>query len=145
MEDCPFCNATDQRGPVCLRCGKSLCEAGIKKLNSQRDELVKKYKVCYKTLKRVEKSIKNGSYERNNLPDDVVTILRRLPSPEKIEPIDIICIADSISRSKLEYYYQVATDIGKSLGEFARQEILKGYDNRDRLIELSKLKNGFLT
>ena len=145
MEDCPFCNATDQRGPVCLRCGKSLCEADIKKLNSQRDELFKKYIVCYKTLKRVEKSIKNGSYERNNLPDDVVTILRRLPSPEKIEPIDIICIADSISRSKLEYYYQIPTDIGKSLGEFARQEILKGYDNRDRLIELSKLKNGFLT
>ena len=107
--------------------------------------MIKKYKVCYKTLKRVEKSIKNGSYERNNLPDDVVTILRRLPSPEKIEPIDTIFIADSISRSKLEYYYQVPTDIGKSLGEFARQEILKGYDNRDRLIELSKFENGFLT
>jgi methionyl-tRNA synthetase len=60
MEDCPFCNATDQRGPVCLRCGKSLCEADIKKLNSQRDKLIKKYKVCYKTLKMVEKSIKNG-------------------------------------------------------------------------------------
>jgi len=144
MEDCLFCNATDQWGPVCLKCGKSLCEASIKKLNSQREELVKKYKVCYKTLKRVEKSIKNGSCERKDLPNDIVTILGRLPSPEKIEPIDIICIADSISRSKLEYYYQVATDFGKSLGEFARQEILKGYD-RNRLIELSRLKNVFLT
>lgn len=143
MEDCPLCNATDQWGPVCLKCGKSLCEASIKKLNSQREELVKKYLVCYKTLKRVEKSIKDGSYGRKGLPDDVVNILGKLPSPKKTEPIDIICIADSISRSKLEYYYQVPTDFGKSLGEFARQEILKGFDS-NRLIELSRLKNVFL-
>jgi len=143
MEDCPLCNATEQWGPVCLKCGKSLCEASIKKLNSQREELVKKYMVCYKTLKRVEKSIKDGSYERKDLPDAVVNILGKLPSPKKTEPIDIICIADSISRSKLEYYYQVPTDFGKSLGEFARQEILKGYDS-NRLIELSRLKNVFL-
>lgn len=143
MEDCPLCNATDQWGPVCLKCGKSLCEASIKKLNSQREELVKKYMVCYKTLKRVEKSIKDGSYERKGLPDAVVNILGKLPSPKKTEPIDIICIAVSISRSKLEYYYQVPTDFGRSLGEFARQEILKGYDS-NRLKELSRLKNVFL-
>jgi hypothetical protein len=124
-------------------CGKSLCESDIKKLNSQRNELVKKYKVCYKTLKKVEKSIKKGLYKGINLPDDIVTVLGRLPSPEKIELVDIICIADSISRSKLEYYYQIPIDTGKSLGEFVRQEILIGYDNKDRLTELSKLKNIF--
>ena len=143
MKDCPFCNATDQWRPVCLKCGKSLCEISIKKLNSQREELIKKYKVCYKTLKWVEKSIKDGSYERKDLSDDIVNILGRLPSPEEIELIDIICIANSISCSKLEYYYQVVTDFGKSLGEFVRQEILKGYDS-NRLIELSRLKNVFL-
>lgn len=143
MGNCLFCNATDQRGPVCLKCGKSLCEASIKKLNSQREELVKKYMVCYETLKRVEKSIMDGSYERKNLPDVVVNILGELPNPKKIEPIDIICIADSISRFRLEYYYQVPTDFGKSLGDFVRQEILKGYD-KDRLIELSGLRNVFL-
>lgn len=142
LKDCPLCNATDQWGPVCLKCGKSLCETSIKKLNSQREELVKKYMVCYKTLKKVEKSIKDGSYKRKDLPYDIVNILARLPSPKEIEPIDIICIANSISCSKLEYYYQVPTDFGKSLGEFTRQEILKGYD-RNRLIELSRLKNVF--
>ena len=143
MKDCPFCNAADQWGPICLMCGKSLCESDIIKLNSQRNELVKKYKVCYKTLKKVEKSIKKGLYKGINLPDDIVTVLGKLPSPEKIKPVDVICIADSISRSKLEYYYQVPIDTGKSLGEFARQEILKGCYNADRLIELSRLKYGF--
>ena len=143
MENCLFCNATDQWGSVCLKCGKSLCEDSIKKMNSQREELIKKYMVCYETLKRVEKSIKDGSYERKNIPDVVVNILGKLPNPKKIEPIDIICIADSISRSKLEYYYQVPTDSGKSLGDFVRQEILKDYD-RDRLRALSGLRNIFL-
>jgi len=130
-------------GPVCLKCGKSLCEASIKKLNLQREELVKKYIVCYKTLKRVEKSIKDGSCEQKNLSVADVDILGRLPNPKEIEPIDIICIADSISCSKLEYYYQVPTNFGKSLGEFVRQEILKGYD-KDRLRKLSGLRNIFL-
>jgi len=143
MGNCLFCNATEQWGPVCLKCGKSLCEASIKKLNLQREELVKKYIVCYETLKRVEKSIQDGSYERKNLPDVVVNILGKLPNPKKIEPIDIICIADSISRSILEYYYRVPTDFGKSLGDFVRQEILKGYD-KDRLIGLSGLRKVFL-
>ena len=143
MENCLFCNATDQWGSVCLKCGKSLCEDSIKKMNSQREELIKKYMVCYETLKRVEKSIKDGSYERKKLSDTNVDILGKLPNPKKIEPIDIICIADSISRSKLEYYYQVPTDSGKSLGDFVRQEILKDYD-RDRLRELSGLRNIFL-
>lgn len=142
MGNCLFCNAKDQWGPVCLSCGKSLCEGDIKKLNSQRDELIKKYMVCYETLKRVEKSIKDGSYERKNLPDVAVNILGELPNPKKIEPIDIIYIADSISCSKLEYYYQVPTDFGKSLGEFVRQEILKDYD-KYRLRGLSGLRNIF--
>lgn len=144
MENCLFCNATDQWGPVCLKCGKSLCEDSINKMNSQREELIKKYTVCYKTLKRVEKSIKDGSYERKKLSDADVDILEKLPNPKNIEPIDIICITDSISCSKLEYYYQVPTDSGESLGEFVRQEILKDYNyDINRLRELSGLRNVF--
>ena len=140
---CPFCGAAAQRELVCLKCGKPLYEHEIKKLDSEREGLVSKYKICYNTLNRAERSIKNGTYEYKVPPEEIVKILGEVPSPEKIESVDIICIANSISCSKLEYYYPNKTDSGKSLGDFVRQEILKEYDHY-QLGKLSKLRDIFV-
>lgn len=141
MQDCPYCHAKDQWGPVCLNCGRSLCENDIAKMNLHKEGLIEKYTICYNTLKNVEKLIKNESYEKIPLPDTLpdISFLKKLPKPKEIDLIDIICVAESISCSKLEAYYKVPTATGESLGDFVRQDILKDFSNSRRLIQLSRL------
>jgi hypothetical protein len=141
MQDCPYCHARDQWGPICLECGKSLCEDDIKKMNLGKVDLIEKYTICYNALKNAEKLIKNELYEKIPLPDTLpdISLLKRLPKPKEIDLIDIICVAESISCSKLEAYYKVPTDSGERLGDFIRQDILEDFSDSRRLIQLSRL------
>jgi hypothetical protein len=143
MNNCKFCDAPNQDGPVCLNCGRSLCQGDIMKLNLHKEELIKNYNLCYETLKRVEKSIQKGTYKDKNIPVHIVDLLDKLPATNGIQPIDVLCIAASISGRKLEHFYTVYLDSGLSLGDFVSNKILHGYDYH-RLVKLSKLKEVFI-
>lgn len=143
MNNCKFCDAPDQDGPVCLKCGKSLCQGDIMKLNIHKNELIENYRICYETLKGVEKSIQGGNYKDKNVPIHIVDLLDKLPKTHEIQPIDVICIGASISGRKLEKFYTVYLDSGLSLGDFVSNKILHGYDYH-RLVKLSKLKDQFI-
>jgi hypothetical protein len=143
MNNCKFCDAPNQDGPVCLVCGRSLCQGDIMKLNLHKKELIENYKICFDTLKGVEQAIQKGSYKDKNIPAHIVDLLDKLPEANETQPIDIICIAASISGRKLEHFYTVYLDSGLSLGDFVSNKILHGYDHH-RLVKLSKLKDLFI-
>lgn len=143
MNNCKFCDAPDQDGPVCLVCGRSLCQGDIMRLNLHKDEMYENYKVCYDKLREVESSIHQGTYKDKNIPVHIVDLLGKMPAPGEIQPIDIVCIAASIKDRKMESFYTVYLESGLSLGDFVSNKILHGYEYH-RLVKLSKLKDLFI-
>jgi hypothetical protein len=113
------------------------------KLNLHREKLIKNYTVCYETLKGIEKSIHEGTGKDKKTPPHILELLDKLPKPIEIQPIDIICIAVSITSRNLEHFYTVFLKSGLSLGDFAANKILQGFDAR-RLVKLSELKEVFM-
>ncbi len=126
MRDCFICGSEANYDLLCKRCGQFFCQEELSNLLSEENQKIlrEKYEIVYKALNDKYKELKNIQCE-TRLPEGRVELIKRLPKPKNANVIDIICIADSISCSYLESFYQIVIENqGIVLGEYVRKEIL---------------------
>jgi hypothetical protein len=143
---CPKCkgdNADDQQ--ICGACGCDMLEEALAGVNKNAVVLKDHYALIYQWLKDLAEDPKKELRNNPNLerfvrgPHDL-EILEKLPAPDEIEPIDIICLADSISRGRLEQFYQLRISKGQLLGDYVREKILLPFGNKILRTEFTLLE-----
>ena len=129
---CPVCSHDEINKQLCVSCGCDIGKEALTKVNKNRVLLKGRYSLAYG---RLQSLLRNPKAELENNPDlqrfvrspSDLEILKKLPSPEEIEPIDIICLADSISRGRLESFFQLQCPGHSCLGQYVREQILSPF------------------
>ncbi len=126
MRDCIICGSEDNYESLCHSCGQFLYQDELLHLHSDENKKMyrEKYEVVYKVLNDKYEELKNQQSE-TRMPQSSIELIKRLPEPKNANIVDIICIAESISCSYLESFYQSYMDnIDMVLGDYVRKEIL---------------------